>query len=1083
MKRSFCLLLVALVLALGMTACGGSEHVHTYASTLVSDELMHWYPTTCDETKDCKDVRAYVGYHEDKNNDGACDICGYGRDHKHSYEAAWSVDAENHWHAVDCGHAVEVNGKGAHVDENNDSVCDVCAYDYNHTHTHSTDKWTTDAEAHWHAVTCGHAIEVLDRAPHTDADKDGACDVCAYADAEHTHTPTDAWVTDATSHWHTCTEHVGYITDAEAHSGMEGDGVCDVCSYSDATHTHSYASVWSVGETTHWHASSCGHADLKKDEAAHLDENNDGACDVCAYTGGHTHTYTDAWSSDAEGHWHASDCDHDVTVAYGAHTDENNDGACDVCAYNGGHTHTYSDAWTSDANGHWHAPSCGHSIANSDYAAHTDENGDAKCDVCSYEDKTCAHASNDWYFDGESHWQYCDKHPGYVMKGAHEHGENGVCICGHANSLDGVIGTLASGNAAGGSIEINGKLHAFGFGENLLHVWTVGGDEYWYELLNAGTEEELPFGIKLTANGLVSADCTADSVTGYAFSLSDFLGNSVYKTVYGVENLIAYLYEGAKANQNKDAILFDNGNSYGFYFGYCGSSYSDFVVLFVEFTVDGDGTVTYATITAESYYAYASPRLYTYENGVATLNEGAKPTSTKTWVIKQTAGEKNAVNPYSYDSLFPSSFDLVDADGNVIENGGTYTTQLGKNPTLMFDNVLPGTASIGMDKMTYTVTDANGKSVSTFYPYVSGSLANGFMLYSGYGVVPGTYTVTLRLTNCEFTFTVIAEGAELTSFKGQYYDETLSYPYYKDITATTAYSISTAGYLKVKAAVNSYADPACTVSVTSGDASAISLKPLGNGEYELRASAAGTYTVALVSSVNPEMASNPITLTVTAAMSAADAMPGGKYMYIDTYNSKIYTVTVTPDAEGATTGTLVYDVNGTAETYTYSVAEDLTVTLAGVDGAATVSAFVIDAKTYGYKLSYIDTSYGYTSTYTVSLVDYDEDKIDMAKLVGSYYAADGTHFRLSDGGAGNVGVGYSYGSYSGKFTYFKWTGEKDADGNWKIMLTVDATYNGYYDYTGNVDTSYVNEEVAVTIANGVVTLTKADGTVLTFTKA
>ena len=45
---------------------------------------------------------------------------------------------------------------------------------------------------------------------------------------------------------------------------------------------HSYSSKWSVSETAHWHAASCGH-DLKTEEGAHCDENGDHRCDVCGY--------------------------------------------------------------------------------------------------------------------------------------------------------------------------------------------------------------------------------------------------------------------------------------------------------------------------------------------------------------------------------------------------------------------------------------------------------------------------------------------------------------------------------------------------------------------------------------------------------------------------------------------------------------------------------------------------------------------------------------------------------------------------------------------------------------------------------
>lgn len=55
----------------------------------------------------------------------------------------------------------------------------------NHTHTYDTTKWTYDATMHWHAATCKHTDEISDVQGHIDENKDGACDVCDYADHEH----------------------------------------------------------------------------------------------------------------------------------------------------------------------------------------------------------------------------------------------------------------------------------------------------------------------------------------------------------------------------------------------------------------------------------------------------------------------------------------------------------------------------------------------------------------------------------------------------------------------------------------------------------------------------------------------------------------------------------------------------------------------------------------------------------------------------------------------------------------------------------------------------------------------------------
>ena len=59
-------------------------------------------------------------------------------------------------------------------------------------------------------------------------------------------------------------------------------------------HEHEYEGQWSTDATNHWHKATCEHTDEKSDLGAHVDGNNDGACDVCNYTmrasGGNTPT-------------------------------------------------------------------------------------------------------------------------------------------------------------------------------------------------------------------------------------------------------------------------------------------------------------------------------------------------------------------------------------------------------------------------------------------------------------------------------------------------------------------------------------------------------------------------------------------------------------------------------------------------------------------------------------------------------------------------------------------------------------------------------------------------------------------------
>lgn len=107
------------------------------------------------------------------------------------------------------------------------------------------------------------------------------------ATAECTHTFSEAWAMDATNHWHAATCEHGELKDSLAkHADVDEDGKCDACAY-EIGHTHTFASEWTTDETSHWKAATCTHKDEKGESSLHLDENTDGACDVCT---AHVHT-------------------------------------------------------------------------------------------------------------------------------------------------------------------------------------------------------------------------------------------------------------------------------------------------------------------------------------------------------------------------------------------------------------------------------------------------------------------------------------------------------------------------------------------------------------------------------------------------------------------------------------------------------------------------------------------------------------------------------------------------------------------------------------------------------------------------
>ena len=276
MKKVFTLLLSLCALVFTMSACTEKEptHEHSFDSTWIYDESQHWHAASCEHT----DLESDRGNHVDADGNDICDVCGYIKDHTHSFEETWSWNESTHYHKSACGHNVKQD-ESKHTDDNNDAICDVCTYDYDHTHTFDEAWVSTGENGHWHAPSCGHAVDGTDLTAHADENNDGSCDVCG-EDGGHEHTYSDAWTTTEDEHWHdvTCGHDIP-VADKGVHIDENGDTICDTCGYTPP-HFHAFDDTLSSDVSNHWYASTCGH-DVKKDEAPHSGHETDGVCDVC----------------------------------------------------------------------------------------------------------------------------------------------------------------------------------------------------------------------------------------------------------------------------------------------------------------------------------------------------------------------------------------------------------------------------------------------------------------------------------------------------------------------------------------------------------------------------------------------------------------------------------------------------------------------------------------------------------------------------------------------------------------------------------------------------------------------------------
>lgn len=140
----------------------------------------------------------------------------------------------------------------------------------------------------------------------------------------------------------------------------------------------------------------------------------DADCNICGATREAGHKFSEAWTKNYEGHWHAClVCGaRDETRDHypGPAATEEEDQICLTCGYvmtpRLNHTHDYEDEWSSDKTGHYHA--CAGCDDQKDFEVHSfDDLCDPDCNVCGYRTETAHSWDEDWLSDETGHWSTC----------------------------------------------------------------------------------------------------------------------------------------------------------------------------------------------------------------------------------------------------------------------------------------------------------------------------------------------------------------------------------------------------------------------------------------------------------------------------------------------------------------------------------------------------------------------------------------------------------------------------------------------------------------------------------------------------
>ncbi len=168
---------------------------------------------------------------------------------------------------------------------------------------------------------------------------------------------------------------------------------CNVCG-TTRTITHKYQTEWRTDKAQHWHQ--CSVCDDKKDSASHTPgpaatETKAQTCTVCDYVitpaRNHKCEFSDSWTTDETGHYHACDgCEE--RDSYAKHVFDNAcDPNCATCGYVRQINHVYDTKWTSDKENHWYACTvCGEKKDKAKHEFYVEATGDGvkTCSVCSY---------------------------------------------------------------------------------------------------------------------------------------------------------------------------------------------------------------------------------------------------------------------------------------------------------------------------------------------------------------------------------------------------------------------------------------------------------------------------------------------------------------------------------------------------------------------------------------------------------------------------------------------------------------------------------------------------------------------------
>lgn len=173
--------------------------------------------------------------------------------------------------------------------------------------------------------------------------------------------------------------------------------------------------------------------------------------------------------------------------------------------------------------------------------------------------------------------------------------------------------------------------------------------------------------------------------------------------IYGVEGFLKLAQTYVTEDANKDVVVdeFSTETAYSFSFGVVNQDWNKntvYTVFTYDLTIDANGVITELGV----YWSkYTGTSIETdYETNTVRVTEDGSPSQAQNFSFVQTAGERTLANPYDIETLYYTSINYKDPEGNDI--GEEYSVSNGNQLIFTVDSYAPETANPNIDQPTIT---------------------------------------------------------------------------------------------------------------------------------------------------------------------------------------------------------------------------------------------------------------------------------------------------------------------------------------------------------------------------------------------